>query len=124
MSPATTTLDPVAGKLAALDLEYPASCLPELVEEAAREKLSPLAFLDLILTRQLERREERRIATMLRLSGLPQGKVLENFDWSFQPRVDRRQIETLATCSFVREKTNALFLGPPGVGKSHCEIAS
>jgi DNA replication protein DnaC len=123
MSPATTTLDPVAGKLAALDLEYPASCLPELLEEATREKLSSLAFLDLILTRQLERREERRIATMLRLSGLPQGKVLENFDWSFQPRVDRRQIETLATCSFVREKTNALFLGPPGVGKSHLAAA-
>ena len=50
---------------------------------------------------------------------LPPGKTLEDFDWSFQPRVDRRQIETLATCSYLREKTNVLFLGPPGVGKSH-----
>jgi DNA replication protein DnaC len=115
----TVTLDPVAAKLNALGLAYPASCLPELVEEATREKLAPLAFLDLVLTGQLERKDERRITTMLKLSGLPPGKTLEGFDWSFQPRADRRQIEALATCSYIREKTNGLFLGPPGVGKSH-----
>ena len=57
------------------------------------------------------------------MNGLPPGKTLESFDWSFQPRVDRRQLEALATCSFVREKTNVLFLGPPGVGKSHLAAA-
>jgi hypothetical protein len=120
-SVALPTLDPVAGKLASLGLEYPASCLPELVEEATRDALSAVAFLDLILTRQLERKDERRVQTMLKLSGLPPGKTLEDFDWAFQPRVDRRQIEALATCSFIRERTNVLFLGPPGVGKSHCD---
>jgi DNA replication protein DnaC len=122
-SVALPTLDPVAGKLASLGLEYPASCLPELVEEATREALSAVAFLDLILTRQLERKDERRVQTMLKLSGLPPGKTLEDFDWAFQPRVDRRQIEALATCSYIREKTNVLFLGPPGVGKSHLASA-
>ena len=119
----TVTLDPVAAKLATVGLDYPASCLPELVEEATREKLTPLAFLDQILTRQLERKDERRVVTMLKLSGLPPGKTLEDFDWTFQPRADRRQIETLATCSYLREKTNVLFLGPPGVGKSHLAAA-
>jgi len=117
------TLEPLAGKLATLGLEYPASCLPELVEEATRDALSAVAFLDLILTRQLERKDERRVQTMLKLSGLPPGKTLEDFDWAFQPRVDRRQIDALATCSFIREKTNVLFLGPPGVGKSHLASA-
>lgn len=116
---ATTTLEPLAQKLTALGLDHPAGCLPELVETATREKLAPTAFLDLVLTRQLERKDERRITTMLMLSGLPPGKTLEDFDWTFQPRVDRRQLETLATCSFIREKQNVLFLGPPGVGKSH-----
>ena len=46
-SPGTTTLDPIAAKLLTLGLEYPASVLPELVEQAARDDLSPLAFLDL-----------------------------------------------------------------------------
>ena len=72
---------------------------------------------------ELDRKDERRVTTMLRLSGLPPGKTLEDFNWSFQPHVDRRQIETLATCSFIREKTNVLFLGPPGVGKSHLAAA-
>lgn len=110
------TLDPVAAKLAALGLDYPARCLPELVEQATREQLSPISFLELVLSGELDRKDERRVTTMLKLSGLPSGKTLEDFDWSFQPRVDRRQIETLATCSFIREKTNVLFLGPPGMG--------
>ena len=119
----TTTLDPVIAKLSTLGLEYPAAVLPELVEQAARDALSPLAFLDLLLTGQLERKDERRVTTMLKLSGLPPGKTLEDFDWGFQPKADRRQIEALATCQYLREKTNVLFLGPPGVGKSHLGTA-
>lgn len=123
MPSGTTTLDPVVTKLAALGLEYPASALPELLEQAAREDLSPLAFLDLLLTSQLERKDERRITTMLKLSGLPPGKTLEDFDWGFQPKADRRQLDTLATCQYLRDRTNILFLGPPGVGKSHLAAA-
>lgn len=119
----TVTLDPLAAKLDTVGLDYPASCLPELVEEATRDGLTPLGFLDLILTRQIERKDERRVTTMLKLSGLPPGKALEDFDWSFQPRADRRQIDALATCSYRREKSNVLFLGPPGVGKSHLATA-
>jgi DNA replication protein DnaC len=120
---ATPELDALARKLTALGLDYPAGVLPELLEQAARESLSPTAFLDLVLTGELERKDERRVTTMLKLSGLPPGKTLEDFDWSFQPRADRRQIEALATCSYLREKTNVLFLGPPGVGKSHLAAA-
>jgi DNA replication protein DnaC len=111
----STTLDPVVTKLTTLGLEYPASALPDLLEQAAREDLSPLAFLDLLLTSQLERKDERRITTMLKLSGLPPGKTLEDFDWGFQPKADRRQLDTLATCQYLRDKTNILFLGPPEV---------
>lgn len=121
--PALADLDPLAAKLTALGLDYPATVLPELLEQAAREGLSPTAFLDLVLTGELERKDERRVTTMLKLSGLPTGKTLEDFDWGFQPKADRRQLEALATCSYLREKTNVLFLGPPGVGKSHLATA-
>jgi DNA replication protein DnaC len=116
-------LDQVVEKCQVLKLMHLAECLPELVEEGARDDVTPLRFLDLVLEREIERKTERRIATSLKLSGLPVGKTLDNFDWTFQPRVDRSKLEALATCQFIRDRDNVLFLGPPGVGKSHLAVA-
>lgn len=116
-------LDQVVEKCQVLKLVHMAECLPELVEEGARDDVTPIRFLDLVLEREIERKTERRIATSLKLSGLPVGKTLENFDWTFQPRVDRSKLEALATCQFLRDRDNVLFLGPPGVGKSHLAVA-
>jgi DNA replication protein DnaC len=116
-------LDATAERCTALGLTYAAECLPELVEEASRENLSPLGFFHHVLERELERKTERRVATSLKLSGLPTGKTIEGFDWTFQPRADRTKLEMLATCAFVRARENVLFLGPPGVGKSHLAVS-
>ncbi len=93
------------------------------METGTREDMTPIRFLEEVLTRELDWKTERRVATSLRLSGLPTGKTLENFDWAFQPRVDRSKVEALATCAFLRERENVLFLGPPGVGKSDLAAA-
>jgi hypothetical protein len=53
-------------------------------------------------------RRDRAATTMLKLSGLPPGETLEGFDWRFQPGADRRQLEALPTCRYLREKTNVL----------------
>jgi DNA replication protein DnaC len=45
-------------------------------------------------------------------------KLLDDFDWSFSPSISRKQIFDLATCRFVREARDVLFLGPPGTGKA------
>ncbi len=116
-------LDGLARKCEALRLLHIAESLPEVVETGTRENMTPIHFLEEVLTRELDWKTERRIATSLRLSGLPTGKTLENFDWAFQPRVDRSKVEALATCAFLRERENVLFLGPPGVGKSHLAAA-
>ncbi|MEN8145024.1 MAG: ATP-binding protein [Gemmatimonadota bacterium] len=116
-------LDQIAARCEALKLNHTSQCLPELVEEASRDDLSPLRFLDRVLTTEIERKDERRVATSLKLSGLPTGKTLEDFDWTFQPRVDRTKLDALATCSFVRQSENVLFMGPPGVGKSHLAVS-
>ncbi len=116
-------LDVTAERCEALKLVYAAQCLPELLEEASRENLSPVHFLDRVLEQELERKNERRIATSLRLSGLPTGMTLEGFDRTFQPRADRGQLDALATCAFVRQTENVLFMGPPGVGTSHLSVA-
>jgi len=124
MSPrAKVDLDAVAEKCTALKLTHVAEQLRELVEEAARDDLPPVRFLDRVLEREIEVKNERRIATSLRLSGLPTGKTLEGFDFGFQPRVDRAKLDALSTCAYVRERENVLFMGPPGVGKSHLAVA-
>lgn len=127
MSPATkrpkVDLDVIAERCEALKLVHAARCLPELLEEASRDDLTPMHFLDRVLQQELERKNERRIGTSLKLSGLPQGKTLEGFDWTFQPRADRGQLDALSTCAFIRQTQNVLFMGPPGVGKSHLAVA-
>lgn len=116
-------LDRIAERCASLGLVHAAECLGELLEEAARDDLTPGSFLERVLDREAERKNERRVATSLKLSGLPQGKTLEGFDWTFQPRADRQKLEMLSTCAYVRSRENVLFLGPPGVGKSHLAVA-
>jgi DNA replication protein DnaC len=111
--------DKTRDALAKLGLEHAAERLNDLLSVAVKENFAPHRLLDELLGVEFDRREERRIKTSLMLSGLPTGQTLDTFDWSFQPGVDKKQVETLASCAFVREQENVLFGGPPGVGKTH-----
>jgi DNA replication protein DnaC len=53
------------------------------------------------------------------LSGLPERKDLKDFDWSYNPKIPKRQVLELATLKFIEEREGALFIGPPGLGKSY-----
>jgi DNA replication protein DnaC len=116
-------LDAVRERLVKLGLAHAAQRLEDQVSEAVKEGLAPHRFLDAVLRAELEQRDERRIRTSLRLSGLPTGQTLGNFDFSFQPSVQRHRIETLGTCAWIREGYNLLLQGPPGVGKTHLAVA-
>jgi len=116
-------LDRTRERLAKLGLHHAAERLGEHVAEAAKETHPPHRFLDALLDVELGLREERRLRTSLRLSGLPTGQTLGNFNFAFQPSVERSRIETLATCAWIRERESLLLQGPPGVGKSHLAVA-
>jgi DNA replication protein DnaC len=116
-------LDKTRDAMLALGLDDGAAALPELISRAVKDELAPHRFLDELLAVEILRREERRVKTSLRLSALPIGQTLSNFDWSFQPDIDRRRVETLATCSWIREHATVLLQGPPGVGKTHLAVA-
>lgn len=116
-------LDATRQSLEQLGMLHAAERLGELLSEAAKQNLAAHRVLDQLLGLELAQREERRIKTSLKLSGLPPGQTLGNFDFAFQPGVEKGRIETLATCAWIREHETVLIQGPPGVGKSHLAVA-
>lgn len=116
-------VDSLRSRLEGLGLTFAAEQLPLLLAEAVQEDLGPTGLLEHILGLESERREERRVRMGLRLSGLPTGQTIANFDFAFQPSVERSRIEALATCAWIVKQRSLLLLGPPGVGKTHLAIA-
>ena len=95
-----------------------AQSLDVRIEEAASHQLSHAEFLELILQDELLVRRERLIARRVKAASFRELKPLDDFDWSFNPKIPKKHIYDLATCRFIREVRDVLFLGPPGVGKS------
>lgn len=116
-------LDATRDRLLRLGLEFAAEQLEAQISAAVKEPVPVHRFLDSVLDEEIERREERRIRTALRTSGLPSGMTLSSFDFAFQPSIERGRIETLGTCSWIREHYTLLMQGPPGVGKTHLAVA-
>jgi len=112
-------LNTLAQKMERLRMHYTAERIGDLLGEATKKKESPIDFFERVVSMEVEAREESRIATSLKVSGLPKGMHLDNFDFAFQPSVDKARVDFLATCEFIRNKETILLLGPPGVGKSH-----
>lgn len=106
-----------------LDLKTAASILDQHLERAAREEASYADFLAELLSVEVAARRERYLTARTRLAHFPFQKRLEDFDLNFQPSLDKREIKELAQLTFIRETANLLFLGPPGVGKTHLAVA-
>jgi len=100
----------LSGLLQSLDLR---------LQEAATHRLGHAEFLELILQDELNVRRQRQLARRTQAAEFRGLKTLEDFDWQFDPSIQRKSIYELATGHFIREAKDVLFLGPPGVGKSH-----
>lgn len=95
------------------------STLEVRLQEAAGNQLSCAEFLELIINDEIAIREDRAIARRVNASKFRELRSIEDFDFSFNQSIIRKQIMELATCRFIREQRDILFTGPPGVGKSH-----
>ena len=83
----------------------------------------PIAYLEEVLSAELERRHENGVKQRIAAAHLPTLKTLETFDFTLQPNVPKMKILALADGAFIRERRNQVFYGPPGTGKTHCLIA-
>ena len=100
-----------------------ATTLEVRLQEAAATRLTHAEFLALILEDELNLREQRRLATRSRAAGFLEVKTLADFDWDYNPKIPKKAIFELATCQFIREAKCALFVGSPGLGKTHLSQA-
>ncbi|MBM4029270.1 MAG: hypothetical protein FJ280_28320 [Planctomycetes bacterium] len=106
-------------RLRQLRLSGLAQALEVRLQEAAGHGLSHLEFLELILQDEVNVRQQRMLARRQKLAAFRETRTLEDFDFSFNPAIKRKAIYDLATGQFIREARDVLFVGPPGVGKSH-----
>jgi DNA replication protein DnaC len=87
--------------------------------QALDGKWSYVEFLERLLEDEVERRAQKQLALRVRRGGVASTKTLEEFDFSFNPSINRQQVLHLASGEYLRQKRNVLICGPSGVGKSH-----
>lgn len=94
-------------------------CLELRLREAEANRLPYAQFLELLFQDEINIRHQRFISRRQKLASFRELRSLENFDFQFNPGINRAQIYELATGRFVTERRDVLLVGPPGVGKSH-----
>lgn len=109
--------------LTKLHMDHLESQLDTVCEQAAQRQVDYKTFLSQALQTEWQGRYQRGIEARLRQARLPWVKTLEQFDFDFQPSLDRRLVRELAGLSYVERAHNVILLGPPGVGKTHLAIA-
>ena len=116
-------LEKARQQLTDLGLSQAAGILDSRLDTATKKDLTYADFLVDLLDAELAARRDRYITARTRLAHPPFQKTLDQFDFSFQPSIDERQVRELAALSFVQEAANVILLGPPGVGKTHLAVA-
>jgi DNA replication protein DnaC len=106
-----------------LGLEVAGAHLDIVCQQAAAESWSYSHFLGHLLTGEIDERHRRTVELNLKFAKFPVIKRLGEFDYAAQPSIDRRLVEELATGRFLYEGRSLVFLGPPGVGKTHLSIS-
>ena len=98
-----------------LKLTQAQAVLDRLTDEAARGEWSYIEFLGKLLGEEMAARQERRVSVRQRLAHFPWAKTLDQFDFAFQPGVDKKKVRELAGLKFVEEAEVVILTGPPGV---------
>jgi DNA replication protein DnaC len=118
-----TPIERLQTALNGLGLKAVEARLENLLEQASKKEPSYADFLDELLSCEVDARRTRYLRARLQLAHLPFVKNFDRFDFSFQPSIDERQIQELRSLRFIHEASNVVFLGPPGVGKTHLSVA-
>jgi DNA replication protein DnaC len=96
--------------------------LEAVLQDATSKEATYGDFLEAVLSEEVSSKAEKNVTMRTHLARFPFVKTLEAFDWSYQPSLDKKQLQSLATCRFIEIGENVILLGPPGVGKTHLAV--
>ena len=117
-----TSLDTTISMLKTLNMYNTSECLNELFEKAREKSFTYEKFLEEILKEEIKGREKRKFEKRLKQASFPEYKTLSEFNLSEQQSLSERQMNQLKELTWLEQGYNIIFLGPPGVGKTHISI--
>lgn len=106
-----------------LNMRNTSLILDNYLEKAIHDKKNIVEILDYLLAEEAKTKKNRAVENQIKMSGFPYRKTLEQFDFDFQPSINKEQIMELATMRFVGNRENVVFLGTPGVSKTHLAVS-
>lgn len=109
--------------LRSVKCNHGANALEALLQKAQDNELSYLAFLKALLDQELHNRAQNRLNRQLKQAKFPLTKTVEDFDFSFQTSITKKQVNQWLSCHWIEQRENKILMGPPGVGKTHLAIA-
>jgi DNA replication protein DnaC len=115
--------DRMRAQLADLKMPGALEALDEVLTGVDGGGVTASEAIEQLLAAQITLRNNRRLQAAMRSSRLPAIKTIEDFDFTFQPSIKREQLDSLHELGFLERKENVIFLGPPGVGKTHLAIS-
>ena len=114
-----SSYEQVAQKYRSLCFNGIGEALGPLLEQAQANELSYLQFAEQLVDQELATRQHKRVTQHLRRAGFPVHKRLEEFDFRVQTTITKREVNSLLDFQFIDNRENLVFIGPPGVGKTH-----
>ena len=118
-----STYTQLVNNLNKLELTKMAEALPRYMDKAVAENQSVTDILNALTTDEINFREERARQINLKIANFPFLKTIDDFDFSYQPSINKSQIKDLLTLRFIDENENILFIGSSGVGKTHLAVS-
>jgi len=116
-------LEGIKEKLRRVRCYHTANEIEMIIKQAQDNEISYLKFMDNILDNELSTRRKNRIKKNLKKSGFPQIRTIEEFDFNFQTSITKRLSKEWFCFDWIEQRSNKIFMGPPGVGKTHLALS-